>query len=211
MSNTKKLLRFGSAEPSCERCGTTEIAMLCRVTDPGKASQSILCRNCKGLAKMITPKALAQKARRFEAVGYSQPACVICNDDTLQILELDHVANEANSDFLAPLCANHHAVKSHGAETGPMAALRLRDPARRALVLQAACEFGIGAILAMVAAWDGSRGEMARALLLGAASAGLMAWGAWNIAADARLADAHGDDYDRTLPAVPAMAMAVTV
>src|ERR1700678_2984468 len=201
MSDTKKLLRLGSAEPRCEHCGTTEIGMLCRVTDPGKASQSILCRNCRGVVKTITPKALAQKARRFETAGYFQPACVVCNDDTLQILELDHVANEANSDFLAPLCANHHAVKSHGAETGPMAALRLRDPARRGLVLQAACAFGMGGILGMMAAWDGSEGEVARAIVLGAASAGLIAWGVWNIAADTYLASAHGDDYDRALPA----------
>jgi hypothetical protein len=72
------------------------------------------------------------------------------------ILELDHVANEADSDLLAPLCASHHAVKSHGAETGPMAALRLRDPARRALVVQAAYRLGGAAILTMMAACDGA-------------------------------------------------------
>jgi hypothetical protein len=208
MSDTKKLLRLGSAAPCCERCGTTEIATLCRVAKPGEASYAILCRNCKGRAKNVTPKASAQKAWRFQAAGYVEPACVVCNDDALRILELDHVANEANSDLVAPLCANHHAVKSHGAETGPMAALRLRDPARRALVIQAAFEFGGAGILAMVAAWDGARGEAARATIFALLSAWLIAWGVWNIAADAQLASVHGDDYGRALPAVPVIAVA---
>jgi hypothetical protein len=207
MSDTKKLLRLGSAEPRCERCGITEIAMLCRVPGPGKASHAILCRNCRARAKNVTAKALEQKARRFEAAGYLKPRCVVCNDGTLQILELDHVANEANSDLLAPLCANHHAVKSHGAETGPMAALRLRDPARRALVVQAAYQLGGAAILTMMAACDGARGEAARAVFLALFAVGLGAWGVWNIAADTRLASAHGDDYDRTLPAAPVIAV----
>jgi hypothetical protein len=207
MSDTKKLLRFGSAEPRCDRCGTTDITMLCRVPAPRKASQSILCRNCKGRATNVTPKATGQKARRFEVAGYFEPTCVVCNDDTLQILELDHVANAANSNLLAPLCANHHAVKSHGAETGLMAALRLRDPARRALVLQAAFELGGAAILTMMAAWDGTHGQAARAIFLAAFAVGLAAWAAWNLNADARLAATHGDDYDRTLPAAPVIAV----
>ena len=118
----------------------------------------------------------------------------------LQILEGDHVAHAANSEFIAPLCGNHHAIKSHMAETGPVAALRLRDPERRALVLQAAFEFGLAAILAMFAVWEGANEETARCIFFGVASAGLFAWATWNLAADEYFADAYGLDYDRGVP-----------
>ena len=44
-------------------------------------------------------------------------------------------------------------------------------------------------------------------MLLALFAVGLGTWGAWNIAADAHLASAHGDDYDRMLPAAPVIAV----
>ena len=52
-------------------------------------------------------------------------------------------------------------------EHGPLAALRLRDPQRRALMLQAAFEFGLAAILAMFAIWEGADEETARCVFFG--------------------------------------------
>jgi hypothetical protein len=74
-----------------------------------------------------------------------------------------------------------------------MAALRLRDLDRRALVLQAAFEFGLAAILAMFAVWEGANEETARCIFFGVASAGLFAWATWNVAADEYFVGAYGN------------------
>jgi hypothetical protein len=198
---TKKLLRFGTDRPQCARCKTTDEGALCRVASPGKTSQSILCHNCKDRPRKLSPKASAQKARRFKDAGYARPSCVICEEPTLQILELDHLANDANSGLAEPLCGNHHAMKSYAAEHGPMAALRLRDPRRRALVLQAAFEFGLAAILGMFAVWDGAREETARCVFFGAVSLTLVAWAMWNLAADEYFVESLGPGYDRAITA----------
>lgn len=199
-ARTKKLLRFGTDRPRCARCKTPDERVLCRIAAPGKLSPLILCHNCKGKRGKLSPDASARKAHRFAAAGYFNPVCVICAEPMLQILEGDHVAHAANSDFIAPLCGNHHAIKSHMAETGPMAPLRSRDPERRALVVQAAFEFSLAAILAMFAVWEGADEETARAIFFGVASAGLFAWATWNLAADEYFAVAYGLDYDRVVP-----------
>jgi hypothetical protein len=201
-ARTKKLLRLGTDAPRCAGCKTTDERVLCRIASRGKASPTTLCHNCKGKRRKLSPEASARKARRFAGDGYFQPSCVICDELTLQILERDHTANEANSHLTAPLCGNHHAIKSHLAETGPMAALRLRDPNRRALVLQAAFEFGLAAILGMVAVWHGAQEETAQCIFFGAAGVALIAWAMWNLAADDYFAGVLGPQYDRAIPAL---------
>ena len=124
---------------------------------------------------------------------------MICEDPSLQVLELDHIASEANSSFVEPLCANHHAIKSHMAESGPMAALRLRDPKRSALALQAAFELGLSALLGMFAVWDGMREETARSVFLGIAAGLLVAWAIWNLAADDHFEKILGPGYDHAI------------
>lgn len=198
--DTKKLLRFGTDDPRCERCKTDDVRVLCLVARPGKASHAILCHYCRDKRGKLSPKASAAKARRFAEAGYFKPACVVCNEPALQLLELDHLDGEANSNRTEPLCGNHHAIKSYWAEHGPMAALRLRDPQRRALVVQAAFEFGLAAILALFAMWEGANEEAARAIFFGVASAGLFAWATWNLAADEYFAGAYGVDYDSAVP-----------
>lgn len=200
-ARTKKLLRFGTDSPQCAGCGSTDEQTLCRIAGPGKASHAILCRNCKAKRSELNGKASQRKALRFQEAGYFEPVCVICNEPSLQVLELDHLAGAANSDLTEPLCGNHHAIKSHLAEREPMAALRLRDPERRALVLQAAFEFGLAAILGMFAVWDGSHDQMARSVFLGAASISLFAWATWNLAADEYFVHILGTGYDRAISA----------
>jgi hypothetical protein len=199
MNDTKKLLRFGTDDPRCAKCGLADRRSLCRVQQ-GRRSV-ILCRNCRALRKPLSPKAAAQKAKRFEDEGYYRPACVVCEHPVLQVLELDHLANEANSAVVEPLCTNHHAVKSYVAESGPMAALRLRDPQRSALVLQAAFEFGLGAVLGMWAVWDGMHEETARSVFLGVAAGMLIAWALWNLSADEYFENTFGPGYDRAIAA----------
>jgi hypothetical protein len=196
-ARTKKLLRFGTDNPQCAECGQSDDRYLCWV----KAASLMLCRNCKAKRRPLSWKASAQKARRFKDAGYFKPACVICEDPSLQVLELDHLAGEANSSFVEPLCANHHAIKSHMAESEPMAALRLRDPNRSALALQAAFEMGLGAILGTFAVWDGMREETARSVFLGIAASLLIAWAIWNLAADAHFEKVLGPGYDQAIVA----------
>jgi hypothetical protein len=173
---------------------------LCRVQRPGK-SLAILCHNCKGKRKKVSATGSARQAHRFAESGYFKPECVICHESTLQILERDHLAHEANSALCEPLCGNHHAVKSFMFEHGAMAALRLRDPQRRALVLQAAFEFGLAAILAMFAVMEGADEETARCIFFGLTSAALFAWATWNLAADTYFVGVLGPAYDRAIQA----------
>lgn len=197
---TRKLLRFGTDNPRCAVCKLDDARLLCSIESPGKPNR-ILCANCKSKTKQLSAKSAAQKARRFENAGYFKLACIICNDPTLQILELDHVAHVANSSFVAPLCANHHAIKSFLAGIGPMAALRLRDPERSALQLQAAFEFGLGLVLSMFAIVDGLRDETARSVCFGVAAGLLFGWALWNVAADKHFENVLGRGYDRAIPA----------
>lgn len=196
---TKKLLRFGTDEPRCSDCGNDDSRALGTVHRSG--TSVILCGTCRMLRRSFTPKSAARKAKRMKDAGYHKAACVICHDPVLQVLELDHVGNAANSAFEAPLCGTHHAIKSYMAERGTMANLRLRDPQRSALLLQAAFEMGFGAILGMWAVWDGANGETARSIFLGVGSVLLLAWAAWNIAADSYFEGVLGPGYDRAIPA----------
>jgi hypothetical protein len=202
------MLRFGTDEPFCEDCGQDNIDMLCDVKRSGQPFKSIICNNCKERTK--TPSAASQKRKavRFQEVGYFEPACVVCHEPDLQVLELDHAFNKANSGVTEPLCANHHAVKSFSAEIEPMASLRLLDPNRRALVLQAAFQLGGSAILGMIAVWDGQQGQASRAIFLGVLATGMLLWALWDIQADQHLAAAYGDDYDHTLPPAPTIPLA---
>ena len=201
MTDSKKLLRLGSDHPRCARCKTDDVRLLCRVRG-APAKGAVLCRNCHARGKPLSPAAAARKARAFAAAGYTRPECVICAEAALQLLERDHLAGAANSERTQPLCANHHAIKSYMAEHGDMAPLRLRDPQRSALLLQAAFELGLGAMLALFAAWDGVHGETARCIFLGTSSVLLLAWAAWNISADGHFKSVLGPDYDRAIPAL---------
>jgi hypothetical protein len=198
-SPTKKLLRFGTDAPQCVDCHSPDTRILCRVKRPGKADL-ILCRSCNARRKSPSAKATARKAKRFEDAGYYKVVCVICSDPNVQVLELDHMANETNSGLVEPLCANHHAIKSHVAESGPMVVLRLRDPDRTALALEAAFDFGLATILGMMAASDGTE-NASRAGFFAIVALALVAWGFWNLAADAHFKNVLGPAYDRAIPA----------
>jgi predicted metal-binding protein len=199
-SPTKKLLRFGTDAPQCGGCPSTDTRTLCRVKQLGKADL-ILCSSCSAKRKPPSAKATARKLKRFEDAGYYEVLCVICSDSNVQVLELDHMANKINSGLSEPLCANHHAIKSHMAESGPMALLRLRDPDRTALALEAVFNFGLAAILGMMAASDGTE-NASRAGFFAIVALALVAWGVWNLAADAHFKNVLGPTYDRAIPAV---------
>lgn len=198
-NDTKKLLRFRTDRPQCQKCGLTDWRQLCNVAIKQNGGKTILCRNC--LAKQKTPseKALLRKAKRFRDAGYFEPACVVCLEP-LQILEYDHLDGRANSDLAEPLCPNHHAIKSYMAESGPMATLRVGDPARTALAFEAAFDFGLASMLGIMAAAD-SGDHTARAVFFGFVAAALFAWGCWNLSADRYFIDLLGPSYDRAIPA----------
>ncbi len=189
-NDTKKLLRLGTDRPRCASCRTDDFRQLCSVHD-ARGRRRILCRNCRAKHKRLSAAAAARKRRQFAADGYEQPACVVCGEPALQLLERDHLTGAANSGSTEPLCANHHAIKSYMAEHGLMAALRLRDPERSALLLQAAFEFGLGAMLGMFAVGT-ARTERRHAASSWVASVLLFAWAAWNVSADCVLRGCTG-------------------
>ena len=198
---TRKLLRFGTDQPRCAKCKSEDVRTLCKVPARGRIRARIICSTCLAKQTPFSASAAKRKAKAFIDAGYDRPACVVCNDPALRILQRDHLSGEANSQLVEPLCANHHAIKSYLAESEPMAALRLRDRARSALALQAAFELGLGAVLGMFAVWDGMHEETARCIFLGVASAVLFAWAGWNLAADAHFQHLLGPDYDRAIGA----------
>jgi hypothetical protein len=196
-SSTKKLLRFGTDAPQCTDCPSTDTRSLCRIKQQGKADL-VLCRSCNGKRKSLTAKAAARKVKRFEDAGYYKPVCVICSEPNLQVLELDHLAGAANSALVEPLCANHHAIKSHTAESGPIAVLRLRDPDRMALAVEAIFDFGLAAILGIMAASDSGE-NASRSAFFAVVPLALVAWGIWNIAADTYFKGVLGLTCDRAI------------
>jgi hypothetical protein len=197
-SRTKKLLRFGTDNPKCADCKSPDTRILCRIERSGERDL-ILCHSCKAKRKPPSAKATVRKINRFKEARYFEPTCVICSDPNVQVLELDHLAGKANSGLVEPLCANHHGIKSYMAESGPMAALRQRDPDRTALEFEAAFDFGLAAILGMLAA-DGAE-NASRAMLFAAVALLLVAWGLWNVAADAHFKSVLGPRYDLAIPA----------
>jgi hypothetical protein len=198
-SLTRKLLRFGTDSPRCAECPCTDTRILCRVERPGKAD-AILCPSCNARRKSPSAKATARKVKRFEDAGYYKAVCVVCSNPNVQVLELDHMANKTNSGLVEPLCANHHAIKSHVGESGPMEVLRLRDPDRTALALEAAFDFGLAVILGLMAVSDGTE-NASRAVFFGAVALALVAWGIWNLEADTHFKNVLGPAYDRAIPA----------
>jgi hypothetical protein len=185
----KKLLNLGTSDPACIYCGVTDRRCLFRARAP--AESAIRCRNCHAKRQRVSGAALERKRERFAAAGYPNPGCVVCSEGDLRALELDHLAGDANSAFVEPLCLNCHAKKSDGAEDEPWASLRVRDPDRGALAVQSAFLFGGGAVLTLIVAVDGDNAGP-RAIFLLALAAALLLWALWDLSADADLTRALG-------------------
>ena len=186
---SRKQLNLGTANPACADCAMIDCRCLFRPRS--SANAPIRCRNCHAKRKHFSREALARKYARFTIAGYNDPACVACREHDLRALELDHLAGEANSAFVQPLCQNCHAKKSDDAEDAPWASLRFRDPERGALAIQAAFEFGAAAVLTLIVAHD-DESSTARAIFLLALAAAFVAWALWNLSADADLRRALG-------------------
>jgi hypothetical protein len=194
----KKCLYLGTGDPVCTYCGVTDCC--CLLQPQTSAKGAIRCRNCDAKRKRVSANALERKREKFAAAGYPDPSCVVCDEADLRTLELDHLAGEANSAFVEPLCLNCHAKKSDEAEDEPWAPLRLRDPERGALAIQAAFEFGGAAVLTLIVAYDGD-GASARSIFLLALATALVAWALWNLAADKGLTRALGPGYGHVITA----------
>lgn len=197
----KKLMRLGTGQPSCMHCDMTDCRCLFRPRR-GSVSAPIRCRNCHAKRTGHSAAQLQAKAVRFEDAGYTNPACVACSEADLRTLELDHIAGIDNSALVTPLCLNCHAIKSDDAEDMPWAQLRLQDPERSALVLQAAFEFGLACVLGLYAAANGhDDGQATHAVFFGLIALALIAWAMWNLSADQHFTHVLGPGYDKAIPA----------
>jgi len=186
--------RSGIASPWCSNahCRETDIRYLQWST----RYNSILCANCLKKRRGLSEDARQRKRKRFEESGYSDPACAACGESDIRTLEMHHINAEANSDLCGPLCANCHTIHSDMQNDFPRD-LRLRDPDRRALVLQAAFEFGVSILLSVIASREQTSGNGSLGLLLFAIVGVLITWALWNIAADEYLSRMYGPEYDQ--------------
>ncbi len=50
--------------------------------------------------------------QKMKDIGMENPACVICGESDLDMLEGDHVAGRAYDDQVMSLCKNHHAKRT---------------------------------------------------------------------------------------------------
>lgn len=187
LRHEKKLLRLGSPDPLCQICKRPcDFRSLSR-----DQNGTFKCRNCRNVRKSYSSIVVKRRQQAFQKAGYLAPRCLICGERRLETLELHHVAGEANSALLAPLCSNCHTVQSDEQEDLPVD-LRFRDPDRRPLVLQAAFDCGL-AILAGAAALTSE--DQTESVFLGMIAVALLAWAVYNIAADQHFAATYGQQY----------------
>jgi hypothetical protein len=139
----------------------------------------------------ISDTSRSSKARRFTEAGYVAPSCLFCHEPDLCVLQLHHVAGQANSELLVPLCGNCHLIVSDDQSDLPANVLS-GDLHRRPLVLQAAFNFGL-AIVTGIISTDSPDGT--EAVFWALVTVGLIAWGVWDIAADGYFLVAFGLDY----------------
>ena len=81
---------------------------------------------------------------KFARFGYPNPRCAFCGEGRLIVLELHHLSGAANSNFVLPMCANHHRLQSDAREDFVID-LRRRDEARSPLLKAAAMHEGAAA------------------------------------------------------------------
>jgi hypothetical protein len=193
LRHERKRQRLGAADPLCVHCAQGNICCLSRA-----ASGQIHCHNCRKKQKPFSASARRRKLALLAQLGYSDFRCFLCDETDLRVFESHHVAGEANGTLQVPLCMNCHAVQSDDQED-LLGALRLRDPHRRPLMLQAAFEFGVAAIL-MVLAIATSQEAQSRVFHASLAIV-LVAWAVWNLSADEYFVTTYGPEYSRGVPA----------
>lgn len=193
----KRRLRSGEPNPECSVCGFADLRALCCVR--GRTSQTIrtICTNDRLKEQALSDSARTRKLLRLATAGYHDPSCLFCSEADLRTLQLHHVSGEANSILGVPLCGNCHAIVSDQQEDLPLD-LRLRDPDRRPLLLQAAFNFGLAIITGMIGLGSKDGTETAFWAII---TVGLIAWAVWDIAADGHFAARFGADYSDAVPA----------
>lgn len=194
----KRRLRLGDCEPRCERCGFGDFRALSSLRKQGSQRLRTICANDRLKERNLSQSALFNKLRRFAQAGYDDPACLLCLESDLRTLQLHHLAGEANSNLLVPLCGNCHAIVSDRQEDLPID-LRLRDPDRRPLALQAAFNFGLAIVTGIVSIDSTNATETAFWAMVTMA---LIAWAVWDLAADTDFAARFGADYSVGVPAM---------
>ena len=171
--------------------------MLRSRTDFANYSDDLHKRSFEGAGSLFTNSARTRRLLRLATAGYHDPSCLFCSEADLRTLQLHHVSGEANSILGVPLCGNCHAIVSDQQEDLPLD-LRLRDPDRRPLLLQAAFNFGLAIITGMIGLGSKDGTETAFWAII---TVGLIAWAVWDIAADGHFAARFGADYSDAVPA----------
>jgi hypothetical protein len=93
-------------------------------------SDVIVCFNCAARQAPSFGAASARRRAEFVSNGYDIPTCALCGLDEIGLLQLHHLAGDANDELQAPLCLNCHTEQSDLQEDYVGIDLRRRDPER---------------------------------------------------------------------------------
>lgn len=77
---------------------------------------------------ILREKERDKKRRKFEAAGFEIHVCMICGEDNLFCLELDHPPGHKHADVVVLVCSNHHSRKSAIDREAPSLSADPRDP-----------------------------------------------------------------------------------
>jgi hypothetical protein len=97
--------RAGYPDPQCECCGEKRICRLALARKPP------ICRNCLA-DRRHDPTRETEMREHFLREGFPDPRCIICGEERVWRLELDHIAGQKHDDACSPLCCSCHADRT---------------------------------------------------------------------------------------------------
>jgi len=189
----RKRQLLGTATASCVECGINDVRVLQR---NGKR-KTVLCHSCFRKRSGVTVSSVDQRRSTLAVAGYTNAECASCGEATIETLELHHIAAEANSSEVVPLCLNCHAVASD-AQEDTVVDFRLREDDRSPLLTQAAYQIGVAIFLGLLVLFASRISETQRTSFANIA-ASLWTWASWNVMAHAHFTEMLGSKYASTL------------
>jgi hypothetical protein len=111
--------RAGCPDPKCVSCGEERIWRLVFKRYTGRNNKEWpLCCNCYADRTRNSVDEAAMR-ERFIRAGFHDPKCVVCVDNCIWRLELDHIASQKHDPTTAPLCGNCHADRTFAQSLEP--------------------------------------------------------------------------------------------
>lgn len=191
--------RSGSENPCCASCGIDWSGPNICFLYWSYRLREVVCGNCSRKRRTIKESSIRAKVRKFAKRGYPNPKCVVCGENDMRCLELNHVFAEANSDLCGPKCTNCHAIFSDMQEDHGGEDIRLRDRERGGLLLQTAILIGMVILLVLLGTHEQKSGNESLGTMYISIGETLTACITFDFALHEHLSDKYGPDYDQGL------------